>query len=120
VKTGEAQNQTAGAASAPVVATGAGCGARMQRLAAGRGGSVPPLVPTCDRGARMNDRVRNKKCHNPLCDRLVLPSVAYCCGACGDAHEGRYEIHPSGPLGHSDECNARGRGVTTGEEPPDT
>lgn len=53
---------------------------------------------------------RTKKCHNPLCDRLVKPSVAYCCEGCALAHEGRYEIHPDGILGHSEQCNQRLRG----------
>jgi hypothetical protein len=53
-------------------------------------------------------------CRNPLCARLT--TALYCCPGCSSAHEGRYEIHGSGPLGHSPECDARyadrtGRGL---------
>lgn len=44
-------------------------------------------------------------CRNPLCDRRT--TALYCCGSCATAHEGKYEIHESGPLGHSDACNQR-------------
>lgn len=56
-----------------------------------------------------------QKCENPLCDRLVKIGIAYCCGACGDANDGHYEIHESGPLGHSEFCNQRHseRSITT-------
>lgn len=43
-------------------------------------------------------------CANPLCDGLVRPSVAYCCGSCAKAHDGHYEIHENGPLGHTPGC----------------
>lgn len=48
-------------------------------------------------------------CANPLCDRWVSPSVAdpYCCPACRKAHDGKYEIHEDGPLGHSDFFNQK-------------
>lgn len=39
------------------------------------------------------------------CDRLT--SAIYCCGSCGDAIAGKYEIHEDGILGHTDSCNAR-------------
>lgn len=44
------------------------------------------------------------KCRNPLCDRFT-GQMNYCCPACANAHYGRYEIHESGPLGHSEKCN---------------
>lgn len=50
-----------------------------------------------------------KKCDNPLCERRVSVSTKYCCVACGDAHEGGYEIHKAGPLAHSQGCNERDR-----------
>lgn len=46
-------------------------------------------------------------CGNPLCRRHTRVGIRYCCPACGSAHEGRYEIHESGPLGHSETCNQR-------------
>lgn len=45
------------------------------------------------------------KCANEACDRLT--TAYYCCSACGQAAEGRYEIHESGPLGHSEQCDKR-------------
>lgn len=48
-----------------------------------------------------------KKCENPECKRLVSRGTLYCCGACGEAHWGKYEIHESGILGHSETCNQR-------------
>lgn len=44
------------------------------------------------------------KCRNSLCDRTT-DLMAYCCPACAHAQYGRYEIHESGPLGHSEKCN---------------
>ena len=44
-------------------------------------------------------------CTNPLCDRKT--TAMYCCWPCDVAHAKRYEIHESGPLGHSDSCTAR-------------
>ena len=49
----------------------------------------------------------NKKCDNPGCKRQVHVGTHYCCGACAQAHDGKYEIHEDGPLGHSDSCNKR-------------
>lgn len=46
-----------------------------------------------------------RKCRNPLCDRRT--TAAYCCHACDLAHQGRYEIHESGPLGHAESCNTK-------------
>lgn len=43
----------------------------------------------------------NKKCNNPLCDRLVDPRVEYCCCKCKESHEGGY--YPE----HTIECNNR-------------
>lgn len=45
------------------------------------------------------------KCDNPECNRLT--TADYCCGSCNLAHKGHYEIHESGILGHSEECNER-------------
>lgn len=39
------------------------------------------------------------------CERRT--TALYCCHACSLAHEGKYEIHESGILGHSDGCNER-------------
>jgi hypothetical protein len=49
--------------------------------------------------------IRLKKCDTPDCDRLT--TADHCCGSCGLAHGGGYEVHESGPLGHSDLCNER-------------
>lgn len=58
-----------------------------------------------------------KRCDNPACDRLVKQGTMYCCSTCGLAHDGGWEIHEPGPLGHSDGCNlrhaARGHAVNT-------
>ena len=48
-----------------------------------------------------------KQCDNPLCDRKTKVGVKYCCGPCATAHEGKYEIHESGLLGHTDSCDKR-------------
>lgn len=64
-----------------------------------------PKMPAFPR----NRGERLKPCLNPLCDRLVTMSVAYCCHPCGLANEGHYEIHPDGPLGHTDLCEQRRR-----------
>lgn len=54
-----------------------------------------------------------RACTNPLCERAVRATIhgvrraAYCCGACGDAHGGRYEVHEAGPFAHSPGCDAR-------------
>ena len=50
---------------------------------------------------------RLKPCANPECDRATPEGVLYCCGACGKAHDGKYEIHEEGILGHSPDCNQR-------------
>lgn len=47
------------------------------------------------------------KCETPDCLRLVSAGSAHCCGACALAAAGKYEIHESGPLGHSEWCNER-------------
>lgn len=60
-----------------------------------------------------------KKCNNGLCDRQTKKGIVYCCAACAQANEGHYEIHPDGPLGHSESCDQRHdeRGVwPTGEK----
>lgn len=44
-----------------------------------------------------------KECEG--CDRMT--AADYCCPACELAHSGNYEIHETGPLAHSDLCNAR-------------
>lgn len=46
------------------------------------------------------------RCGNKLCDHQVRGAL-YCCWACGNADEHRYEIHEDGPLGHSTDCMAR-------------
>lgn len=46
-------------------------------------------------------------CENPLCDFLVPASVVYCCVGCDLAHQGGYEIHEGGLLGHSQGCMQR-------------
>jgi len=48
-----------------------------------------------------------KSCNNPLCDFIVPQSVLYCCAGCNQAHEGKYEIHEDGPLGHGSSCARR-------------
>ena len=61
------------------------------------------------------------QCANPECDRWVSTTVVsrYCCGGCEKAHEGKYEIHEDGPLGHSAFCNARcGERGTQFKRPP--
>lgn len=61
-----------------------------------------------------------KKCINSLCFRKVKHGVMYCCMACNMADDRRYEIHESGPLGHSPDCNQRDveRGTISPEEAP--
>jgi hypothetical protein len=46
-------------------------------------------------------------CKTPNCPRLT--TAEHCCGACATAREGRYEIHESGPLAHSEACDERHR-----------
>lgn len=59
---------------------------------------------------RMNSLFEQyKKCTNDLCDRKTRTSAAYCCYGCSKAHDGLYEIHESGILGHSDLCNEKHR-----------
>ena len=58
------------------------------------------------------------KCEKPDCDRLVKQGVLYCCHGCTLAAEGKYEIHPTGPLGHSTECNEREAQRRQTEETP--
>lgn len=48
-----------------------------------------------------------KKCTNKLCERRIKTSVAFCCHPCSRAEEKGYEIHESGPLGHTQDCNER-------------
>lgn len=49
-----------------------------------------------------------KECNSGIaCGRSVSASVAYCCWACSKADEGGYEIHESGLLGHSQDCQER-------------
>lgn len=48
-----------------------------------------------------------RPCRNDLCGRLVGGSAAYCCGSCATADEHHYEIHESGPLGHTGPCSQR-------------
>jgi len=48
-----------------------------------------------------------KKCTNELCDRAIKTWTAYCCEACAQAHEGGYEIHEDGLLGHTPSCQDR-------------
>lgn len=47
------------------------------------------------------------KCETLDCVRLVSAGSAHCCTACALAAEGKYEIHESGPLGHSGWCDER-------------
>lgn len=56
----------------------------------------------------MIDMGRLRECANPLCDYWLAGGSAYCCGGCATAHERGYEIHESGPLGHSPLCARRG------------
>jgi len=46
-------------------------------------------------------------CKNPLCDRIVSNYGLYCCTSCARAHEGKYQIHNGGILGHSEQCKQR-------------
>lgn len=53
-----------------------------------------------------------EKCGNPLCNRLIKTNGFYaqspfCCNGCKLAYNGKYEIHESGILGHSEFCNIR-------------
>jgi hypothetical protein len=66
----------------------------------------------------MTEEFQLIKCLNDLCMRKVKASVAYCCHPCSRAHEGNYEIHEDGPLGHSEWCNEamQERGECTREE----
>lgn len=51
----------------------------------------------------MNENLH--KCANLECERLT--TADYCCAPCRMAAEGGYEIHPDGPLGHSEGCDKR-------------
>jgi len=55
----------------------------------------------------MDHLIQYNKCTNDLCDRKVRAGVAFCCYACSAASEGGWEVHESGMLGHSDDCNER-------------
>ncbi len=46
-------------------------------------------------------------CVNRCCDRVVSDYGMYCCLACRLAYDGKYKIHETGILGHSDKCNQR-------------
>lgn len=48
-----------------------------------------------------------RPCQNELCERAVGGSAPYCCGSCASADEHHYEIHESGPLGHTAPCSER-------------
>lgn len=71
-----------------------------------------PVSP--ERLARL-DAILNgwKECANyNHCDRVVRTRGQYCCTACdmaagNNSRNEVYEIHESGPLGHSEGCNAR-------------
>ena len=56
-----------------------------------------------------------KKCTKPDCDRLS--TALYCCGPCRIADAGKYEIHASGSLAHTDRCNERHAERTKGVTP---
>ncbi len=43
-----------------------------------------------------------RKCGKPDCLRKVKPGIAFCCGPCATAANGRHEIHE-----HSEWCNER-------------
>ncbi len=62
-----------------------------------------PLPPTSD---WLQKDKKALQCDNPLCDR-ISGRADYCCRACRWAHEGKYEIHSTGILAHTDECNER-------------
>lgn len=51
--------------------------------------------------------IEMKKCSNSLCDRAVKDWTIYCCEPCAQAHEGSYEIHEDGILGHTSGCEER-------------
>lgn len=69
------------------------------------GGSLNRAMRKREIAAAKDAKRQLSKCRNPLCDRLT--TAAYCCGPCAQAHEGKYEIHQDGPLGHSEPCNQR-------------
>lgn len=72
--------------------------------------TMPQPVNPGSRAQRERDRasMATQPCANPLCDRESGPAV-YCCPPCEMAHRKRYEIHESGPLGHSATCEASSR-----------
>lgn len=47
------------------------------------------------------------KCTKPDCFRKVKKGIAYCCNPCSYADEHKFEIHDSGPLAHTQDCNDR-------------
>jgi predicted phage terminase large subunit-like protein len=73
---------------------------RKAELAAAEG--APDLATAARRARLANPGPDYRKCRNELCDRLVSAASAYCCAACAQAAEGRYEIHA-----HSDGCDRR-------------
>lgn len=58
-------------------------------------------------GSTIGMSVAGNVCANDLCEHLTRSGIAYCCSACATADEGHYEIHESGLLGHTDQCQAR-------------
>lgn len=71
-----------------------------------KGASVHPLLAARQARERARaERARLTPCSNALCDRVT--GAAYCCAPCAQADRERYEIHESGPLGHTGECSAR-------------
>jgi hypothetical protein len=69
--------------------------------------TMPQPVNPGSRAQRERERLSVKldTCVNPLCDRLAPVGQQYCCPPCNLAHDGRFEIHETGPLGHSVGCN---------------
>jgi predicted phage terminase large subunit-like protein len=63
---------------------------------------TPDLAAAARRARLANPGPDYRKCRNDLCDRLVSAASAYCCAACTQAAEGRYEIHA-----HGDGCDER-------------
>ena len=48
-----------------------------------------------------------KPCDNPLCKRVAVADVPYCCAACAVAHYYQRELADSGVFAHHEACLAR-------------
>lgn len=70
-----------------------------------------PVHPLAEIRRRREAAAARTACANHLCDHTSSLGALYCCAPCAQADAGKYEIHESGPLGHSDRCLATQRTI---------